>query len=733
MSTLTTTLLEEPLQVLRRHGNPFRNYFARNPDDDTCARYHVPELYAEEREQLLAVVDLYRTEPAMPSEVVPIQGNKGAGKTHLLHSIKHGPSAGWQLLITPGCFPKGTDFAEYILFQLIDTLLGGSRQRQQRPIEFIGEELTRRLLRATLQDLEDTQREQLFPTSTLSRWARRLGWGTAEKDRGQWLIETLNLGTPLSVQEVCLEAQVDLEQMTELIAAYLDRTEPHNAGGHMRRRIGLGFVRARLLGDESSLAHFLTDGFAALDFQVRPSRQELVLALLKVLTDLCQSLRIPVVVAFDQLEDLLLVRRTEDGHKVSEAFFAGIVQLMHQVGGLCFLIFVERGLWNRFVPSLDGYIQDRLNHPIHVPKYGTIKTLRLEAPPVRLVRRVVAARLRPALQTLADPTCVSDIFPFQQEEIERVAKTEPTLRDMLQQFGRLFDQRVYGSGNFSTNTGVSPVDTPVAEAAVVREVPGPVPLPEQVKSVVIVETTAGSSPATPPESGQSWGSAKPAVQLGDPAAATRSATQAKPNWHDLWVRQIAVSRAQLEPEGALTGATREVQAGLGLFLQTALDHGVKVGPWRLKHVVPDLTFGEHPTYGSMSIGHWAGKDGQPWRVGVGLFLGRGPGKLKDLQVKLTAFDLTPPVIDQLVLLRPADDLALSGKSKALWDEAAGAGRGLRLEPVSLEDLAVLYGFPRWLAEVHETHLGPTPLPHLADFLQEHCGGLLTQLAMPTTS
>ena len=30
-------------------------------------------------------------------------------------------------------------------------------------------------------------------------------------------------------------------------------------------------------------------------------------------------------------------------------------------------VFAERGLWNRFVPSLDGYIQDRLNNPIHLP------------------------------------------------------------------------------------------------------------------------------------------------------------------------------------------------------------------------------------------------------------------------------------------------------------------------------------------------------------------------------
>src|ERR1700676_2331747 len=136
------SLPERALEALRRAGNPFRDYFARNPDDEVCARYHVPELFAREREQLLAVVDLYRYAPATHSEVVPVLGNKGSGKTHLLHSIKHGPltptplpqgergrgEGMWQLLVTPGTYQKDVDFLEYLLFQFIDTLLGGGRQ-----------------------------------------------------------------------------------------------------------------------------------------------------------------------------------------------------------------------------------------------------------------------------------------------------------------------------------------------------------------------------------------------------------------------------------------------------------------------------------------------------------------------------------------------------------------------------------------------------------------------------
>ena len=36
--------------------------------------------------------------------------------------------SGWQLLVTPGTYQKDTDFLEYLLFQVIDTLLGGGTQ-----------------------------------------------------------------------------------------------------------------------------------------------------------------------------------------------------------------------------------------------------------------------------------------------------------------------------------------------------------------------------------------------------------------------------------------------------------------------------------------------------------------------------------------------------------------------------------------------------------------------------
>src|SRR5262245_28040384 len=188
----TRSLPERALEVLRRAGNPFRNYFARNPDDEVCARYHVPELFAKEREQLLAIVDLYRYDAATHSEVVPVLGNKGAGKTHLLHSIKHGQAGAWHLLVTPGTYQKDSEFLEYLLFQVIDTLLSGGRQNGARPLEFVSEDLGRRLLHRALGALSREEQLELFPAPGLGRWARRLGLGGGQaQERTQWLIDVL--------------------------------------------------------------------------------------------------------------------------------------------------------------------------------------------------------------------------------------------------------------------------------------------------------------------------------------------------------------------------------------------------------------------------------------------------------------------------------------------------------------------------------------------------------------
>src|SRR5262249_39216657 len=292
--------------------------------------------------------------------------------------------------------------------------------------------------------------------------------------------------------------------------------------------------------------------------------------------------------------------------------------------------------------------------------------LRLEAPPAQLVRRVVEARLCRALDELPDREGLPDIYPFSDEQVARVARTEPTLRDMLQQFRHLFDHVVYGPetesrlgeaparGEFvpedaddvpSFETAEPAVTNRVAEAEPVSRLPAPEVPTYTVKSVEIIESAP--SPPRPPSPTRGEGGASgfqaldpilnPAAQsvpllpsVGEGGRGVRGTPDSSPKLTssvmlDLWSQEQRSARRKLEPEGALTGATRELQAGLGTFLQACHEHGVKVGPWRLQHVVPEFTFGEHPTYGAITIAHWACKDGQPWKVGIGLFLARSAG------------------------------------------------------------------------------------------------------------
>lgn len=849
------SLNERTRDVLKRAGNPFRNYFARNPDDEVCARFHVPELFAAERDLLHAIIDLYRYDPQTHSEVVPVLGNKGAGKTHLLHSIKHGLGGQWQLLVTPGVYQRDTDFLEYLLFQIIDTLLGGGKQKGVRPLEYIGDQLVRRQLGIALRELTDEEKVELFPPPGLGRWARRLGLGIPQaRERAEWLAENLSgysnfARMPTPVLQALADAGLTPQKAFDLVAAHIQKNEAHNTAGIMRRHIFQGFAKAALLRDESELANFLTYGFAELEFHVRPTRQDLVLALFKVLTEVFRSLKTPVVVAFDQLEDLLLARRSDDAHRTAEAFFAGIVQVMHQIDGLCFLIFAERGLWNRFVPSLDGYIQDRLNNPVHVPKHGTVKALRLEAPPPELTRRVVEARLRSCLSELppsGDP--LPEIYPFTDEQVLRIARTEPTLRDMLQQFRHLFDHVVYGPDDQTPTGGAREQKTenreqrtedreqreedarkarfdvaavaaetlaePAAElepptdparriaALLGHEEEEPTRQSMTFKHVDVVETPADPvsqefveppSEPTEPQAEPSASSlpedlppalpptaehvpmavavdsevsevseqlteevaavlpmlpAHSSVPAPTPAVPEVSAHTSFPSTLsanipstsvvkltgpailELWEQEQRSARRQLEPEGALTGATRELQAGLGAFLSLCHEHGVKVGPWRLQHVVNEWSYGDHPTYGVVTIAHWACKDGQPWKLGIGLFLARGAGKPKDLEVKLAVMDIEPAMVDHLILLRPEDDLGMNGKSKTLLQEAERRGKHARLEPVALDGFAQLYAFPRWLAAIRESLPAGHPMPNLADIIQEKCEKLLEQVCLP---
>lgn len=739
---LDSVACREAMEVFRHLGNPFRNHFARNSDDDSCGRFHVPQLYARERSLLLSLIDQFRSQHASPAEVLPILGNKGAGKTHLLHSIKHGESGktnGIHLLVTPGSYQRDTDFLEYLFFQVIDTLLGGGRHGRERPLLAIGELVVARALGQALSVMSSQAKIELFPPPMLGRWFRTLGLGSQQaEERCGWMIGQLAQGdtrvlAPGTVLGWCNEAGIPREKAAQIAIQHAIAASGRSTQGMMRAAVIRGFAGAVLHGDESELASFLTYGFAELDFHVRPSRQDLVLALFKALLGVLREVRVPVFVAFDQLEDLLLARRGEDVHKVAESFFAGIVQGMHQLQGIGFLLFAERGLWNRFVPSLDGYMRDRLTNPVHLPGQGTIQALRLDPPAPELVRMVVEARLKALHSSHGCFSFLPSCFPFQPEQIDRIARTEATLRDMLQQFRHLFDALVFGQEEFTRSANeVSPtvsLSQPEYESTGNQTVLPPTEPSHEIPVSAANRIVGGANSRL--ENNCHDVEVRSVLQLEavEPHAEVAGENQ-QIGLGELWELEIRAAARQLEPDGAVAGATRELQAGLGMILRLVNDHGIRVGPWRLQHVVEGFDFGDHPTYGVISIGHWACQGGKPWRVGVGLFLGRGQGKPKDLATKFQCLHFDPSMVDQLILLRPDDDLALQGKSKQIWQDAERQGHGLRLEPLGQDSVRLLYALPRIFATAAEARSSQNVASEVAGLLGDRHEAFLRQLCMP---
>lgn len=728
----------EAMEVFRHLGNPFRNHFARNSDDDSCGRFHVPQLYARERSLLLSLIDQFRSKHASPAEVLPILGNKGAGKTHLLHSIKHGDSGkgtGIHLLVTPGSYQRDTDFLEYLFFQVIDTLLGGGRHGRERPLLSVGELVVARYLGQTLGSMSIQEKMEFFPPPILGRWLRNLGLGTQQaEERSAWLLGQLAQGEtrilpPGTVSRWCVEAGIVPERIAETVTRHAVALSGRSTQGMMRAAVIRGLVNVVFRDDEAELASFLTYGFAELDFHVRPNRQDLVLSLFKALLGILREVKVPVFVAFDQLEDLLLARRGEDVHKVAESFFAGIVQCMHQLQGIGFLLFAERGLWNRFVPSLDGYMRDRLTNPVHLPGQGTIQALRLDPPAPELVRLVVEARLRALHSSHGCFSFLPPCFPFQPEEIDRIARTEATLRDMLQQFRHRFDALVFGQEEISHQeqnsflSGSSMSVAPGGKSAILQEGGDAKPVSEFNR--IIAVPTGRLGPVNPGIDVRS------VVQVDVAETSVIGSHEGHSlDLIELWDLEMRSAARQLEPEGAVTGATRELQAGLGILLRLVNDHGLRVGPWRLQHVVEGFEFGEHPTYGVVSIGHWACQGGKPWRVGVGLFLGRGQGKPKDLITKFQCLHFDPAVVDHLILLRPEDDMILQGKSKQIWQEMEKDGHGLRLEPLGKQNIHLMYALPRIIATASEARPCSGVISDISTMLGDRYEAFLRQLCMP---
>jgi hypothetical protein len=144
-----------------------------------------------------------------------------------------------------------------------------------------------------------------------------------------------------------------------------------------------------------------------------------------------------------------------------------------------------------------------------------------------------------------------------------------------------------------------------------------------------------------------------------------------------------------------------------------------------------LQVGDHPSYGALTVIEWSNGSNEVRRIGIGLWLGRGVGKPRDLEVKLSVFSQPQPPIDHLILFRPSDDARLSGRSQTAWDSAVAAGHSLRLESVDLDVFAKLHAFPRWMQQVQDAYPEGEAPERVYVFLAEQTEGIMLRLGLPS--
>ncbi|MGL4463915.1 MAG: hypothetical protein ACRC1K_17310, partial [Planctomycetia bacterium] len=397
---------------------------------------------------------------------------------------------------------------------------------------------------------------------------------------------------------------------------------------------------------------------------------------------------------------------------------------MSQIPGLCVLLFAEEGLWNRIVPPLPPHILDRIHEPIHLTDHGLVRNVRLRTPTMEQLVEVVNCRVRRNLAGLEGVAGLPAGFPFGAEFLSKLARRESVLRLMLQGCCNRLDE-ILEKGCTAAEAAALTLDAPAQESP---EAASPAAAAAKSTAYVPPHRRANREPLFRPV-GEAV--AEP-TKSSD--AALSSAAGGPPSWDELkdrWFQEVRAAERKLKPVGSLAAATAELQGGLVRWLHVCRSLGVEQEAWRVSGVVDQITVGDHPSYGALTVVLWTAPDQAEQRCGVGLWLGRGVGKPRDLETKLDVFKPAVPPIDSLILLRPADDARLSGKTRDAWDQAAAGGRKLRLEPVDLEIFAKLYAFPRWMQQVVDA-FGDAPLPEAVYlFLAEETEPIMLRLGLPT--
>jgi hypothetical protein len=493
---------KKTLACLRQAGNPFTFSVATAGSERDCLSYDVAELCDAQRADLRAILALYRR-PSEPTRLYPVIGDPGTGKTHLLTTFlveldQAAEADGSEsLVVVADHFSPGLDAVDFFLWQIVNHLMAG-RGPGARTLCVLGDQLTARLLSEAIRRLPPPEQLRLIPPH--GAWERLRLWlgSTRPAERRMAAIRDLlahcDAPAPCELGDACRAAGVDPERAWQVIDRHLERSEPRDAAGFLRRRLYSALARLALLGDREPVEEFLTEGYREEGPQHVRDAGQLGRRLLAALLEMLQALHIPAVLVFDQIEDFVIGPNEAQQKDLTNAFGHALAALVNNVPGLCLLVFAARGVWNQMIQNLDPYTKARINQDFDLPGRPSRRAIEMphKLPREHLVR-IIERRIRDRARLGdCDLTGLPSIFPFTEENIrhlEGLITIRACLRRMSDWFNEISFSPAIGSERETERAIPLPLSATLearwhAEVAAARELlEGDTPRPSLIPDV----------------------------------------------------------------------------------------------------------------------------------------------------------------------------------------------------------------------------------------------------------
>jgi hypothetical protein len=437
------------LAELRKGSNPFTTKVAAVGTATGSIHTHV-RVHAEQQfEDLLKIVQLYRR-GSTETRIYPVVGDPGTGKTHLLyvlrdelrqHAIRTGEET---LFVVVEHLSPGMDPIDYLRWQISRYMLS-NKGDGERILRVIAGRLTSHLLAQSLRHLSPPQQIGLIPP--VGFWQRVRMWFGSEHlaqrriESVAKLIEICDQAPePATLQKACENAGVSPKRALAVVTEHINRTESKNVTDWFRKELFTRLARYSLLNDREPFDEFQkgeTDPPAFVKEGGNISR-----CLLDCWLELLATLRTPVVVVFDQLEDYFYGNSQEAELANRKDFIKAITSFIDKVSSVCVLAFAARTVWTELINDATEYARERLTQDISLAGKASQKVI---AMPSRIAPHVVLDLIRSRLQSSFPElnfTGLNPSFPFSDDDLKELADQQ-SIRECLRILADRFNNVVH--------------------------------------------------------------------------------------------------------------------------------------------------------------------------------------------------------------------------------------------------------------------------------------------------